>query len=400
MKERSDQFFLEFEGLRLYPEEQILVRLQDNQKYDLRKKVCEFLVALLRKPNQLVTYQELRDQVWPEVRDVEAAKGTMRETKRSLNQLLGDITKRPKALIDTVSGKGYKLNGHVISSLDDAWSVSNSLTPTIIPAPPSVHKVPLAQILLASTAYGLMYVDALLLEIAFQWNNYGEKALWFSPLVFGWVSVTSITALLLDWRLTQQGKSSGLVLSTGIVVLSAGVVYVSLLPFLPNGPITQTSLHASTAQAAYLKNIGLYFVPLTIAFLLIPFHTISVLRREVRFGSCEKIVDAFSHPRRVASGIGLLISARLLGLVLLAAAITSLALTYRLFDNLKAGPYLNLFSILAIVRLLLYFGFGAECLIWYSLSLSDIRRQCDTTLNPRTNSPDVKLPISVIANER
>ena len=377
MKERSDQFFFEFEGVRLYPEEQILVRLRDNQKYDLRKKVCEFLVALLLKSNELVSYQELRDQVWPEVRDVEAAKGRMRETKRSLDQLLGDITKRPRTLIDTVSGKGYKFNGHVISSLNHAGTVSNSSTPTISPAPPSVQKVPLVQILLASTVYGLMYVDALLLEIAFQWNNYGEKALWFSPFVFGWVSVTSITALLLDWRLTQQGKSSGLVLSIGIVALSAVVVYVSLLPFLPNGPITQSLLRTSTAQAAYLKNIGLYFVPLTIAFLLIPFHTIAVLRREVRLGSCDRIVDAFSHPNRVASGIGLLISVRLLGLVLLAAAITSLALTYRLFDNLEVSPYLNLFSILAIVRLLLYFGFGAECLVWYSLSLSDIRRRCD-----------------------
>lgn len=382
MKERSDQFFLEFEGLRLYPEEQILVRLHDNQRYDLRKKVCEFLVALLRKPNELVTYQELRDQVWPEVRDVEAAKGTMRETKRSLDQLLADITKRPGGLIDTVSGKGYKLNARVLSSLDDAAPISNTLTPTIIPAPPSVHKVPLTQILLASTVYGLMYVDALLLEIAFQWNNYGEKALWFSPLVFGWVSVTAITALLLDWRLTQQGKSSGLVLSTGIVALSAGAVYVGLFPFLPNRPITETTLQASTAQAAYLKNVGFYFLPLAIAFLLIPLHTISVLRREARFGNCERIVEALSHPKPVASGIGLLISVRLLGLVLLAAAITSLALTLRLFDNLEVSPYLNLFSILAIVRLILYFGFGAECLVWYSLSLSDIRRQCERILNP------------------
>lgn len=390
MNERSDQAFLEFEGLRLYPEKQVLVRLHDNQKYDLRKKVCEFLVALLRKPNELVSYQELRDQVWPEVKDVEAAKGRMRETKRSLDQLLGDITKRRRALIDTVSGKGYKLNAHVISSLNGEGSVANSFTSTIIPAPTSGQKVPLAQILMASTVYGLMYVDALLLEIAFQWNNYGEKALWFSPFVFGWVSITSITALLLDWRLTQQGKSSGLILSTGIIALSAVAVYVSLLPFLPNGPITQSALRASTAQAAYLKNVGLYFVPLTIAFLLIPFHTISVLRREVRFGSCERIVEAFSHPNRVASGIGLLISVRLLGLVLFAAAITSLALTYRLFDNLEASPYLNLFSILAIVRLLLYFGFGAECLVWYSLSLSDIRRQCDLILNPRPDSSDVK----------
>jgi DNA-binding winged helix-turn-helix (wHTH) protein len=381
MNERSDQFFFEFEGLRLYPEQQLLVSLQDNKKYDLRKKVCEFLVALLRKPNDLVSYQELRDQVWPEVRDVDAAKGTMRETKRSLDQLLGDITKTRRTLIDTVSGKGYMLNAQVISSLDGAESVSNSITPPIIPAPPSPHKVPLALILLASTTYGLMYVDALLLEIAFQWNNYGEKALWYSPLVFGWIAATSITALLLDWRLTQHGKSFGLVLSTGIVALSAGVIYVSLLPFLPNGPITQSALHASTAEAAYLKNVGFFFLPLTIAFLLIPFHTVSVLRREVRFGNCHRILDAFSHPQRVTSGIGLLISVRLLGLVLFVAGITSLSLTYRLFDNLEVSQYSNLFQNLAIFRLILYFGFGGGCLAWYSLSLSDIRRQCDAALN-------------------
>jgi DNA-binding winged helix-turn-helix (wHTH) protein len=381
MNESSKPFFFEFEGLRLYPEQQTIVRLHDDRRYELRKKVCDFLLALLRKPNEIVTYEELRDQVWPEFRDVEAAKRTMRETKRSLDQLLGDITKKPKALIDTVSGKGYILNGRVTSSVDAALPASDVRQPSITPSSPALPKLPLRQIVLASAAYGLMYVDALLLEIAYQWNMYGQQALRLSPAVFCWVSATLIIALLLDWRFTQRGKSFGLVVSTGVVGISAALIYVGLLPFLPEGPVTQTVFQASTGQAAYLKNIGFYFLPLAIAFLVIPFHTISVLSRELHRGGCDRVRDALSNSDRTASGIGLIVPVRLLGLVLFAAAITSLALTYRLFDNLEVGPYLNWFSILAIVRVLLYFGFGAECLVWYSLNLSNIRRQCELQLN-------------------
>jgi hypothetical protein len=161
------------------------------------------------------------------------------------------------------------------------------------------------------------------------------------------------------------------------------VVYVGLLPFLPTTPVTQTSIQASTAQAAYLKNIAFYFLPLATAFLLLPFHTIAVLSRESRLGNCQKILDTFSLPNRLVSNFGLFISTRTLGLILLAAGITSLILTYRLLDNLKSGPYLNRFSILVIVRVLLYFGFGAECLAWYSLKLSDIRLSCEKAIQSR-----------------
>jgi DNA-binding winged helix-turn-helix (wHTH) protein len=376
MNEIPQPVFLEFEGLRLYPEEQFLIRLQDDRRYELRKKVCDFLMALLRKPNEIVSYEELRDQVWPEFKDVEAAKRTMRETKRSLDQLLGDVTNRPKVIIETVSGKGYRLNGTVTSSLEKSTAYLDLKKPGVTsdPLPPLV--LPTRQILVASVVYGLMYVDALLLEIAYQWDVYGSKALRLAPIVFGWVTTTSVVALALDWRFTERGRRFGLLFSASLFAVSALLVYLRLLAFLPPDPVTEAVFQASTGQAAYLKNIGFYFLPLAIAFLLIPFHTVSLLSREMQLGNCEEILDAFSHPHRMTSDVGLLISTRLLGLVLLAAGITSLALTYRLFDNLKPSPYLNWFSILAIVRVLLYFGFGAVCLTWYSASLSNIKRRC------------------------
>lgn len=379
MNEIPQPLFLEFEGLRLYPVEQFLVRLQDDRRYELRKKVCDFLMALLRKPNEIVSYEELRDQVWPEFKDVEAAKRTMRETKRSLDQLLGDVTKRPKAIIETVSGKGYRLNGVVTSSLDKASACPDKPEVTSGPLRPLV--LPTRQILLASAVYGLMYVDALQLEIAYQWDVYGSQALTLAPIVFGWVTTTSVVALALDWRFTERGKQFGLLFSASLFAISAALIYLRLLLFLPQGPVTEAIFQTSTGQAAYLKNIGFYFLPLAIAFLVIPFHIIAVLSREVQLGNCQKILNAFSHPSGVTSDLGLLISTRLLGIVLLTAGITSLALTYRLFDNLRPSPYLNLFSILATVRVLLYFGFGAECLVWYSLNLSNIKQQCARHLN-------------------
>ncbi len=64
-----------------------------------------------------------------------------------------------------------------------------------------------------------------------------------------------------------------------------------------------------------------------------------------------------------------------LGLLLLAAAVVSLALTANLFNNLKPGAYMHLFMQLVQWRQVLHFALGMECVLWYYWSLNELKRQ-------------------------
>jgi hypothetical protein len=54
----------------------------------------------------------------------------------------------------------------------------------------------------------------------------------------------------------------------------------------------------------------------------------------------------------------------------------AVALTQDLFDHLKPNPFKNLFMQLALGRTLLFFAIGLFCLLWYSRTLNDIKREC------------------------
>jgi len=60
-------------------------------------------------------------------------------------------------------------------------------------------------------------------------------------------------------------------------------------------------------------------------------------------------------------------------LLLLMFAVVSIWMAAHLFDNLKPGPYRNLFTQLVYLRGILYFGLGVECLAWYYIALNNLK---------------------------
>jgi hypothetical protein len=232
-------------------------------------------------------------------------------------------------------------------------------------------------VLFASSAYGLMYSITLLLEIAYRWDRYGRTGLELSPAVFFWIASTSIIALNLSGKTSRSGNRTSLAASIILFLGAAALISITLLRFLPGIPVTEATFQSSTAQAAYLKNVFFYYLPLAIVFLVIPFHLVLRLHEDMRAGNHRQVRDFLSRrPRSLSPEHAIYISPRTLGTILFGAAITSMILTYRLFDNLKPGPYMNRFAVLAIARVVLYFGFAVECLIWYYLTLEKIKRDC------------------------
>src|SRR5437899_4258846 len=78
---------------------------KNGARVKLQSKVCEALLALLSKPGEIVTREELRRQLWPSDTHVNYD-ANVNTTVNKLRQVLGDSPDQP-AFVDTIPRQGY-----------------------------------------------------------------------------------------------------------------------------------------------------------------------------------------------------------------------------------------------------------------------------------------------------
>src|SRR6266566_5452749 len=78
---------------------------KDGTRVKLQGKVYQALLALLQKPGEIVTREELRRQLWPSDTHVNYD-ANVNTTVNKLRQVLGDSPDQP-AFVDTIPRKGY-----------------------------------------------------------------------------------------------------------------------------------------------------------------------------------------------------------------------------------------------------------------------------------------------------
>jgi len=93
--------------------------LKDDSRIKLQGKVFQALVALLQKPGEIVTREELRMQLWPSGRRVNYD-ANVNTTVNKLRQVLGDSPDQP-LFVETIPRKGYSFIGGVnyVNSIDE-----------------------------------------------------------------------------------------------------------------------------------------------------------------------------------------------------------------------------------------------------------------------------------------
>ncbi len=89
---------------------------RSGERVPLQDVPFRFLVAVLERPGELVTREELRQRIWPSGvnLDFESALDT---AARKVRQALGD-TARPHLYLETLPGKGYRFTGKVAAEAD------------------------------------------------------------------------------------------------------------------------------------------------------------------------------------------------------------------------------------------------------------------------------------------
>jgi DNA-binding winged helix-turn-helix (wHTH) protein len=84
---------------------------KDGTRVKLQGKVYQALLALLQKPGEIVTREELRMHLWPSDTHVNYD-ANVNTTVNKLRQVLGDSPDQP-AFVDTIPRKGYSFVGKV-----------------------------------------------------------------------------------------------------------------------------------------------------------------------------------------------------------------------------------------------------------------------------------------------
>ncbi len=340
----------EFGGLCFRPETN---RLETNEKTEtLPPHLSLFLLCLVEKPFEFISYEELRQNIWKNTKEVdESVKHNIHVTKANLVKMLKNLEFDTK-LLNYSSGKGYALNVEVVQISDSENINQAEIHPEQIALLPTAEtnqrKNSFSQYilfaLLASIFYGLLYSIALVLEIAYQFDRYGKKALWLGvPLIF--LNGGAMFAALS--RNFRENRSSFWI-GTGFLIGGAILSCVAAMFFLPSEPITAARFQSQPAFAAFLKNALIYFLPLGVFFVFTPFY----LAKSGNGGKFLKLLP------------------NLWGILCL-AFIYSLFSTFYLLDNLLPSPFHATFVALCFLRFIVYFGLALGCLL-YAKSLLEI----------------------------
>jgi DNA-binding winged helix-turn-helix (wHTH) protein len=377
---RKDGAQYEFLGVRFLPDMGVIEICETNRKISLSQTHRNLLLALVEKPGVLVTYDELRVRVWPHEPEMSPrVQHTMHVTKGHLIRLLEDSGIKAD-FIETVPGQGYRLYAEVRTDLEEAGAEGDETgqgDSKGIPLPPAIPyetERPIDQepatffnqlfgrhstyIMISSFLFGLLFWVALLVETAYRFDVYGLRAIWLGFPITVIDTVAAAAAMALAQKRLRERKGGGLLAGLGILIIAvAGSCWLAWL-YLPNAPVTLSRFQAQPAFAAFLKNAIIYFLPLGVFFLLMPFYFVVAVELKARKVITNLPADAiFIHPNFLMA-------------VSLGTVIYSLISTFYLLDNLQTGTYHGLFVSLIFMRFIICFGLVFGSMLWYRTSLN------------------------------
>jgi hypothetical protein len=228
----------------------------------------------------------------------------------------------------------------------------------------------------AAVLYGLMLAVTVPMEIAYAYERYGSFVWRAMPLVFLFAVGTLCAALLVDLRVTRNGRNSGFVAALTVLVLTTGIHFVVMRPYLPDFPVTEAAFQTWTAQAAYLKGL-VYCGAFAVIFCLVPFHFIVVMQRELKAGRHRMAIDLLTHTKLAVAPQGApFVPWQMFGVLLICGAAFSVVSTAHLLEALKVTQHSNLFIQTIQIRWVLFLALGLECCWWYYSALNELKREC------------------------
>jgi hypothetical protein len=215
------------------------------------------------------------------------------------------------------------------------------------------------------------------MELAYKFESFGNAPQWMAFYIFLWMSLGSILSFGLATKLARDRKRAAGPVAICVLIAFGSVMYAAVRPQLPDFGVTGSiGVQPATAQSAFFKTL-VYFLPFATVFLVIPFHTVVSMQRELLDGKHKLVLplltgnpDALT-PRGVA-----FVSAKALVAIFGAATIISFIMLMVLIDHLAPGPTTNRFTILVELRWAACLALGIIAVTWYQRMLIELKREC------------------------
>lgn len=227
-------------------------------------------------------------------------------------------------------------------------------------------------VLISCALYALLYVETLWTEIGLQIDHYADYALRGTPVIFVLIFSTTFAALRLCHRRVQRGGDYSLTLSFCLIAAAGLGAYGLSWVLLPNVRINGTS----TPQETFFRNTTA-FLGLATFCLLIPFHFVTTMQRELSEG---KHSASFRFLLRQKDGMSpqkvIYLDLRLVLVLLTLLAFSVWWGNEIYFTSLPPSRNRNFFVTAVQLLWFSFHGLGAGWLIWYSRMINELKREC------------------------
>jgi hypothetical protein len=225
-----------------------------------------------------------------------------------------------------------------------------------------------------SGGFGAMVALALLVEVAYQWENYST---WVSYASIG-VGLGSAAVCLAAFEMMRArvlaGRANSIGFAIGPVLAWAAIVALGVAPFLSADPIVLAKFQTMTGRIGWIKSVGQALqVPLLA---LIPFHFVLTMQYELWSNRIDRVLRVLTNDPMAVTPRGTLFIRPVLAAVLFALlAMWWLIGSAHLLENLEPGPYLALFMGFGISRMMVVLVVLLAVLIWYVRAVNELKRE-------------------------
>lgn len=226
----------------------------------------------------------------------------------------------------------------------------------------------------ASVLYALLFAVPVVVEVAYEFDRYGNLAMALAASALVWMLGTTLATLAVDVRHVRRGETG---VRFGLSAMAASTVLLCALvvPLLPDRPTVVASFGTWPSNLGYLKSV-FYALLVGPVFMFWLFHFVVVMQQQLKGGRHAEVLSLLSgEPRAVAPrGVG-----HPSVKILTACIVLQFVLNYfgvnNLFSALAPGPYTNLFVALVLVRVTIWLALPVVCLWWFSGSLNELKRE-------------------------
>jgi hypothetical protein len=226
-----------------------------------------------------------------------------------------------------------------------------------------------------SLAYAALCGIAIYGELAYGLDRYAATLLRITPVAVVAGGLTAPIPFWVAWRGVIRERKHALLEALFAHTIAAIALWLLLTRMLPSTAVVEAEFQTYTAQAAFLKSL-LQYLMLLIPCAVLPFHFVLSAQRELRNGRHRSLLDLLSRePRSVSPPGTLYVSVPVLVVYVAGIAVWSLVGVAFLFNNLRPGPYMNLFIALVLARVTIWLGMAAGGVYWYTMRLQDLKRQ-------------------------